>query len=89
VTSSGTAFLQSQQLLGTESLVVDLARGFNEILKVGTCKEVAEIHKLAVVLVFDVDDSPTILSASNLLSVHNDVLFTSNNGKGNDILPQC
>jgi len=32
---------------------VNLGRGFNEVLKVGTSEEVAEIDELAVVLVLD------------------------------------
>jgi hypothetical protein len=86
VTSGGAALLQSQQLLGTENLVVKLARSFNKVLKVSTCQEVSKIHEFAVVLVLDVDDAPAVLTTPNLLSVHHDVLLTSNNGKRNDVL---
>jgi hypothetical protein len=39
-----------------------------------------------VVLVFNVDHAPSVLSAANLLSVDNDVLLASDDGKGDDIL---
>lgn len=49
----GGALLESKQLLGTEGLVVDLGGCLDQILKVGAGEEVAEIDKLAVVLVLN------------------------------------
>lgn len=86
VATSSAALLQSQQLLGTEGLVVDLAGGFHQILKVGTGQEVAQVDKLAVVLVLDVDDSPAVLAAANLLAVDHNGLLTADNREGNDVL---
>ena len=84
--AGGTAFLEGQQLLGTESLVVDLASGFNQVLEVGTRQEVSQIDKLAVGFILDVDDAPTILSTADLPAIDDDVLFTAHNRKRNDIL---
>ena len=66
------ALLQRKKLLGTESFVVDLRSRFDEILKVGASEEVAEVHEFAMVLVLDVDNPPTILSATNLTTANND-----------------
>lgn len=41
MSTSGAALLQCQQLLGAETLVVDLARGLDQILQMGAGKEVA------------------------------------------------
>lgn len=80
------ALLQSQKLLGTESLVVDLACCLDEVLEMGSGEEVSQIHKLAVVLILDVDHTPTVLTTTDLLSVDDDRLLAANNCKGNDIL---
>lgn len=84
--TSGAAFLQGHQLFGAEGLIVDLAGGFNKILKVGAGQEVAEVYEFAVVLVFNVDHAPAILSAADLFSVDNNVLLASDDGKWDDIL---
>ena len=86
VPSSGAALFQSKKLLGTEGFVVDLTGGLNEVLKMCACQEVSQIHKLAMVLVFDIDYSPSILAASNLLATNNDCLLASNNSERNDVL---
>jgi hypothetical protein len=51
--TDGAAFLEGKQLLGSEALVVDLRRGFNQVLEVGAGQEVAEIDEFAMVLVLD------------------------------------
>lgn len=89
VTSGSAALLQSQQLLGTERLIVDLAGGFDKILEMGTGEEVSKVNKFAVVLILDIDHTPAILTAPNLLSVHDNVLLATNNCKGNDVLSNC
>lgn len=67
MTAPGTAILQSQKLLCTEGLVVDLASRFDEILEMSAGKEVSQIHELAVVLILNVNNTPAILAASDLL----------------------
>lgn len=72
------ALLERKQLLSTERFVVDLRGGFDEILEMGACEEVAKVDKLAVPLVFDVDGSPAILTPTNGPAVNSDVVFAAN-----------
>ena len=51
-----------------------------------TREEVAEIDKFAMVLIFDVDDAPFVLSATDLLAINNDRLLTADNRKWDDVL---
>lgn len=48
------------------TLVVDLACGFDEVLKVGTCKEVTQVHEFAVPLILDIDGAPAVLAGGNV-----------------------
>jgi hypothetical protein len=84
--TASTALLQGQQLLGTEGLVVDLAGSLDQILKVGAGQEVAQVDKFTVVFVLDVDDTPAVLAAANLLAVDNNSLLTTDNRERNDVL---
>ena len=84
--TGSAALLQSQKLLGTEGLVVNLAGGLNEILEVGASQEIAQVYKLAVVLVLNVDDTPAVLAATNLLAVDDNGLLTTDNREGDDVL---
>lgn len=86
MTTGTAALLEGQELLGTEGLVVDLAGGLDQVLEVGAGQEVAEVDKFTVVLVLDVDDTPAVLAAANLLAVDNDRLLTADNGERNDVL---
>lgn len=86
VATSGTALLQSKQLLGTEGLVVDLASGLDQVLQVGAGEEVAEVDKLAVVLVLDIDHTPAVLATADLLAVDDNGLLATDNGEGDDFL---
>lgn len=51
--ANSRALLESEQLLGTEGLVVDLGGGFDEILQVSAGQEVAQVNELAVVLILN------------------------------------
>jgi hypothetical protein len=73
--SSCTALFQRKQLLGAESLVMDLRCCLDEVLEMGTREEVSEIDKFAVVLVLNVDDSPSVLSSTDLFSTNDNRLF--------------
>lgn len=86
MSTCSTALLQSQELLGTESLVVDLAGSFDEVLEVGTGEEVSQIDEFAVVLVLDVDHTPAVLTTTDLLSVDNNGLLATNDSEGDNIL---
>lgn len=60
---------------------MNLGGGLDEVLQVCAGEEVAEVHKLAVVLVLDVDDSPSVLAAAHWLAVDNDIALGSDNGE--------
>jgi len=66
------ALLKCKQLLGTESLIVDLRCGFDQVLEVGSGEEVSQVDELAVVLILDVDNSPSVLAATDLLASNDD-----------------
>lgn len=66
------ALLQGKKLLRAECLVMDLRGGLNEILEVRPEKEIPEVDEFAVVLILDVDDTPPVLAATDLLAVDND-----------------
>jgi hypothetical protein len=51
--SSTTLLLECEKLFGAEALVVDLRRGFNEVLEVCSREEVAEVHEFAVVFILN------------------------------------
>lgn len=84
--ASRAALLQGEKLFGTKGLVMDLAGGLDQVLKVCTSEEVPEIDKFAVIFVFHVDDTPAVLTSSNLLAADNDCLFASHNSEGDDVL---
>lgn len=66
------ALLKCKQLLGAEGLVVDLRGGFDQILKVGAGKEVSEVDELAMVLILNIDNPPSVLAATDLLASNDD-----------------
>jgi hypothetical protein len=53
---------------------------------VGAGQEVAQVDKLAVVLVLNVDDTPAVLATANLLAVDNNGLLAADNGEGDNVL---
>ncbi len=81
-----TALLECQQLLGTEGLVVDLGSRLNKILEVRAEQEVSEVNEFAVVLVLNVDYTPSVLASTDLLAIDNDALLGTNNSKRNKAL---
>jgi len=50
------------RIVSSCTLVVDLAGGLDQVLKMGAGEKVTEVNEFAVPLVFDVDGSPSILS---------------------------
>lgn len=87
MSSCCTALLECQKLLGAEGLVVNLGCGLDEVLKVGSGEEISKIDKFAVVLVLDIDDTPSVLAPTDLLASNNDRLLRSNNSEGDNVLP--
>lgn len=80
------SLLQCKQLLGTEGLVVDLGCALDEVLEVSTQQEVSQIDKLAVRLVLDINDSPSVLATADLVAIDDDVLLGTDNGEGDQVL---
>ncbi|KAI3475819.1 hypothetical protein L1887_62719 [Cichorium endivia] len=81
----GRRLLERQQLLAPEGLVVDLGRGLDEILQMGARKEVAQMDKLAVAFVLDIDHAVPVLPAPDLFAIHDDRGFGADNGKGDEV----
>ena len=65
---------------------MNLGRRLNKVLQVSPRQEVPEVHKLAVVGILDVDDTPAGLAATHRLAVDDDVVLRANNSKGDDLL---
>jgi hypothetical protein len=65
---------------------VDLGCGLNQILEMGTGEEVSKVDEFAMALIFDVDDSPSVLAAADLLASHNNRFLGTNNCEWNDVL---
>ena len=86
MSSSGAALLKCQKLLGTERLVVDLRCCLDQVLEMGAGEEVSEVDEFAVVLVLDVDDSPSVLTSTDLLAANDDGLLGADNSKRDDVL---
>jgi len=66
---------EGQELLRTESLVVDLSSCFNKVLQVSAGEEVAEADKLAVVGILDVHNSPTVPAATDRLAIDDNTVL--------------
>jgi hypothetical protein len=65
---------------------VDLRCGLNQILEMGAGEEVSEVDEFAVSLVLNVDDTPSVLAAADLLASNDDRLLGTNNREWDDIL---
>jgi len=65
---------------------VDLRSGLDEILQVRPREEVSQVHKLAVVGILDIDDSPAGLAATDGLAINDDSVLRTNDSKGNHCL---
>lgn len=63
--------------------------GLNEVLEVRTGQKVSQEHKLAVVLIFHIDDAVPVLAASHLLAIDDHSPLTSHDSKGDQILVGC
>ena len=63
--TNSAAFLKRKQLLGPETLVVHLARRLDKVLKMRLGQEVAKVDEFAVVLVLDVDNTPSVLATAD------------------------
>jgi hypothetical protein len=68
---------------------MDLGSGLDEILQVGASKEVSKGNKLAMTFILDIDDTPSVLTASDLFASNKDRLLRPNYSEGDDALIQC
>lgn len=80
------SLLQRQQLLRPERLIVDLSSRFNQILQVRPRQKVAQMHKLAVLLIFHVHHPPAVLPATHRFAVNDHTAFGSNYSERNNVL---
>lgn len=65
---------------------MNLAGSFDQVLKVSSGEEVAQVDELAVAWVLDVNDAPPVLTTADLLAVDNYGFLATNNGEGDDAL---
>ena len=63
-----------------------LTGGFDQVLKMCSKEEIPEVDEFTVVLVLYIDDTPLVLTPSDLSAIDNDSLLTANDGKGNNVL---
>lgn len=84
--SSSAALLQCQQLLRAESFVMNLTGCLNKVLQMRAGEEIAQVDEFAVILVFDVNHTPAVLAAANLLSANNDGVLATDNSKWDNVL---
>jgi len=61
---------------------VNLGGRLNEVLQVGSQEEVTEVHKLAMPFIFDVDDTPAVLTTTDGLAVDDHVTLGADNSEG-------
>lgn len=65
---------------------MDLACGFDEVLQMGPGQKVAQVDEFTVVLILDIDDTPSVLTATDLLAIDNNVLLATDNSEGDNAL---
>jgi hypothetical protein len=51
---------------------VDLRCGLDQILKMGAGKEVSKVDEFAMVLILNIDNSPSVLTTTDLLATNDD-----------------
>ena len=62
---------------------MDLTGRLDQILQMRPRQEIPEADELAVVLVFDINDTPAVLAAAHGAPSYNDGVFATNNSEGN------
>lgn len=80
------AFLECQQLLRSECLVVNLTGSFDQILQVGAKEEIAQVDEIRMSLVLHVDCSPSVLPCRHLPAVDHTGAFTPDHGERGEFL---
>ena len=49
-------------------------------------QKVTQVDEFAVVLILDIDDTPSVLAPTDLLAVDDDILLRADNGEGDEAL---
>ncbi|CAG8744428.1 5158_t:CDS:1, partial [Acaulospora colombiana] len=80
-TSRG-CLLEGKELLRSEGLVVDLGRSLDQILQVCPEEEITEVHELAMTLILDIHNTPSVLATADGLSVNDHIALRANDGEG-------
>ena len=80
------SLLQRQQLLRPKRLIVDLGRRLDQVLQVCPRQKVAQVDKLAVILVLHIHHSPAVLPTTDRLAINDHTALRPNHSKRNDIL---
>lgn len=65
---------------------MDLRGCLDEVLQVGASEEVSERYKFAMALILDINDAPSVLTASDLLAPNEYRPLRSNYSEWNDAL---
>lgn len=79
-------FLQRNKLLRTERLIVNLGSRLNQVLQVRPSQEVAQVHKLAVIRVLDVDNTPAVFATTDRPTFNDHVVLGADDSKGYNVL---
>ena len=79
-------FLQRKQLLRPERLIMNLRGRLDQVLQVRPSQKVAQVHKLAVSLVFHVHHTPPVLSSAHRLAADNHAALRPNHRERNNTL---
>lgn len=51
------------------------------------CQKITQVHKLAVVRVFHIDNTPAVLASTDWPTINDDVVLRTHNSEGDDLLP--
>ena len=65
---------------------MDLRCGLDQILEMGAGKEVSEVDEFAMVLILNIDNSPSVLTTTDLLAPNDDRLLRTYNSEWDDVL---
>ena len=64
---------------------MDLGSRLDQVLQVGARQEVPQVDEFAMVLILDIDDAPSVLTAADRAPSHDDVLLRADDGKGDEV----
>lgn len=65
---------------------MDLSSRLNQVLQVGPSQEVAQVHKLAVIRVLHINDTPTVFAPTDRPAFNDNVVLGADDSKGNNVL---